>query len=39
MLGYDEEVLNRPPKKQISTFVLQNCEKSTVKHFIEKPVT
>ena len=32
MFGIDGKVLNRQPKR------LQNCEKSAVKHFIEKPM-
>ena len=38
MLAFDGEVYDQPPKKQISTVVLQNCDKSAVKHFIEKPM-
>ena len=38
MLGFDGEVLSRPLKKQILTEKLQNREKSTVKHFIGKPM-
>ena len=38
MCGFDGEVLSRPPKRQILTVVLQKCEISAVKHFIEKPV-
>ena len=36
MLGMASKVLSRPPKKQIFTLVLENCEKSAVKYFIEK---
>ena len=39
MLGTDGKVLNQPHKRQILTVVLQNCQKSTIKHFIQKPVT
>ena len=36
MLGINEKVFSCPPKTQILTFVLQNCKKSAVKHFMEK---
>ena len=36
MFGIDRKVLSWPCKKQILTFVLQNCKKSAVKYFIEK---
>ena len=36
MLGIDGSVLSRPPKKQILTVMLQNCENSSVKYSIEK---
>ena len=36
MLGIDEKVFSCPSKKQILTFVLQNCKKSAVKHFKKK---
>ena len=39
MLGIDGSVLSRPPKKQILTVMLQNCENSSVKYSIEKSVT
>ena len=32
MIGFDGE------KKQILTFVLENCQKSALKHSIEKPI-
>ena len=38
MLGTDGKVVSRPTKRQSLTVLLQNCEKSVVKHFIEKPV-
>ena len=38
MLGIHGKVLSRPPKTQILTLVLQYCEKSAVKHSIEKPM-
>ena len=34
MLGVDGHVLSRPPRTQILTVVLQNCQKTAV----EKPV-
>ena len=37
MFGTDGKVLNPPCKRQILTVVLPNCEKSSVKRFIEKP--
>ena len=37
MVGIDGKVLSRLPKSQILTDVLQNYQKSAVKHFIEKP--
>ena len=37
MLGTDGKVHSWPPKSQTLTAVLQNCEKSAVTHFIEKP--
>ena len=37
-LGIDRKVFSRPHKRQISTVVSQNCEKSAVNHFIEKPM-
>ena len=36
MLGMAWKVLSRPHKKQIFTLVLENCEKSAAKYFIEK---
>ena len=36
MLGNERKVLSGPPKRQILTAVLQNCEKSAVKGSIEK---
>ena len=36
MLGINEEVFSCPSKKQILTFVLQNCKKSAVKHLKKK---
>ena len=38
MLETDGKVLSRPTKRQILTVVLQNCQKSTVKHSLEKPM-
>ena len=38
VLGIDEKVLSRPPKRNILRSVLQSCKKSAVKHFIEKPM-
>ena len=38
MLGIDGKVPSRPPISQSFTPVLQNCEKSAVKHSIEKLV-
>ena len=38
MPGIIEEVLRRPPKKQVLIAVLQNYKKSAVSHSIEKPV-
>ena len=38
MLGIDVKVLSPLPKKEILTVVLKNCEKSAVKHSIEKPI-
>ena len=38
MLGTDSKVPSRPPTSQNFTPVLQNCEKSAVKHSIEKPM-
>ena len=35
-LGIDEKVLSRRQKSQFLTVVLQNLEKSAVKHYIEK---
>ena len=32
------KVFKLPPKKQVLTVVLQNCEKSGVKHSIKKPM-
>ena len=37
MLGIDRNVLIRAPKRQILTAAIKNCEKSAVKHSIEKP--
>ena len=37
MLEIIEEVLRRPPKKQVLIAVLQNCKKLAVSHSIEKP--
>ena len=39
MLGNVEEVLSRYPKRKILTIVLQNCKKSSVKRFIQKPMS
>ena len=36
MLGIEGKVLKRSTKKQIWTVVLQNCEKSAIKHSIER---
>ena len=36
LLRTSGKVLSPPPKKQIFTVVLQNCQKSAVKNFIEK---
>ena len=36
MLRNDGKTLSQPHISQISTVVLQNCEKSAVKHFIKK---
>ena len=36
MIRYDEKVHRRPPKKQISTVVQQNCKKLVAKHSMEK---
>ena len=39
MIGFDGEYPPRQPsKKQILTFVLENCQKSALKHSIEKPI-
>ena len=38
MRGIDGKVLTWSPKRQILIDVLQNCEKSTVNHSIEKPM-
>ena len=38
MHGIDGKVLSWPLKKQFLTVVLQNCEKSGVKYFTEKPM-
>ena len=38
MRGIDGKVLTWSPKRQIFIDVLQNCEKSTIKHSIEKPM-
>ena len=38
MVGTDDKVLSQVPQKHILTVVLQNCQKSTVKHSIEKPM-
>lgn len=38
MLGFDGKVLSQLPKMQILTVVIQNCETSSVKYFIEKPM-
>ena len=35
MLDFEGEVLNPPPKRQISTIALQNCKKLAIKHSIE----
>ena len=34
-LGFDGEY---PDKRQISIFIQENCEKSAVRHSIEKPI-
>ena len=36
MFGIDGKVLSRSPERVIFTVVLQNCEKSVVKHSKEK---
>ena len=38
MLGIDGKVLRRVPKTKIFAVVRQNCKKSAVKHFTEKPI-
>ena len=35
----DEQILSRPPKRQVLRVVSQNCEKPAAKYFIEKPLT
>ena len=36
MFRIEDEVLTRPPKRQILTLMLQNCETSAVNHSIKK---
>ena len=38
ILGFGGEVLSRTPKTQILTMLLQDYEKSALKHFIQKPL-
>ena len=38
MLRIISKILSQPPERHILTVVLQNYEKSAVKHFIEKPL-
>ena len=37
-LGNDGKVINRPPKRQKLTVLLQKCKTSAVKRFTEEPM-